>query len=179
MLRVHVAIAEDFDDAISQFIEADGITLCLEHSLLSLSKWESRWEIPFLGKTEKTNEQIIDYIRAMFLGEEFPEVVVNSFTAEHYNSITSYIDAKMTATWFGEARESPSQEVVTSELIYYWMIQAGVPFECQNWHLNRLLTLLKICSIKNGPKKKMNWGEAKRRQRELNDQRRREMGTRG
>jgi hypothetical protein len=144
-----------------------------------VSKWESKWEIPFLGKTEKTNEQVIDYVRMMFLGDEFPERAIKGLSDENFDAITKYIEADMTATTFGGLQEPPSREVITSELIYYWMTQAGIPFECQYWHLNRLLTLLKICAIKNGPKKRMNLGEARRRQKELNEQRRREMGTKG
>lgn len=179
MLQIVIVINEDYDEANSQFVNPESVTLHLEHSLVSLSKWESKWCIPFLREEEKTTEQVIDYIRMMFLGADFPEQVVEHFTAEHYTAITRYIEAKMTATWFNEQRPAPNDEIVTAELIYYWMIALGVPFECQNWHLNRLLTLIKVCNIKNAPKSKMSRADARNRQRELNAQRRRETGSKG
>jgi hypothetical protein len=179
MLQIVVVIDEGFDEANSQFVNSESVTLHLEHSLVSLSKWESKWGIPFLKKEEKTTEQVIDYIRMMFLGADFPEQVVEHFNATHYEAITTYIEAKMTATWFNEQKQPPSDEIVTAELIYYWMIALGIPFECQCWHLNRLLTLIKVCNIKNTPKSKMSRAEARNRQRELNAERRRETGSRG
>ena len=179
MLQLKITTAEGFDEAKSEFVSADGDVLELEHSLVSVSKWESKWEIPFLGSEAKTDDQVLDYVRMMFSGAEFPEHLLPHFTAENYTQINDYINAKMSATWFREVRQPPSQEVVTSELIYYWMIALGIPFECQNWHLNRLLTLIKVCNIKNSPDKKMSQREIAQQNRDLNAQRQRELGTSG
>ena len=177
MLRLKIVKAEGFDEATNQFVEIDALTLELEHSLLSLSKWESKWEIPFLGSQDKTAEQTLDYIRMMFSGDEFPEAWLQEFSAGNFEEINNYVNAKMTATTFREMRHEPNREVVTAELIYYWMIALGIPFECEKWHLNRLLTLVKVCNIKNAPKEKGKVNAADRRS--LNELRRKELGTRG
>jgi hypothetical protein len=180
MLQITVTIEEGFDEAASEFVEPESIVMRLEHSLVSASKWESKWEIPFLGEGKKTTEQTQDYIRMMYLGDEFPERFLEHFSEENYEDIIKYINAKMSATWFSEQPQPPSREIVTTELIYYWMVAQGIPFECENWHLNRLLNLIKICNIKNASsKKKMSPGEIGARNRALNEQRRREMGSRG
>lgn len=179
MLRLTITTAESFDERASQFVSSSSTVIELEHSLVSVSKWESKWEIPFLDNQEKTDEQVLDYVRTMFSGDVFPEDVVPKFEVEHFEAINKYINAKMTATWFSEQRQPASREIITAELIYYWMIALGIPFECQNWHLNRLLTLIKVCNIKNAPKKKMSFRDTAQRNRELNAQRRAEMGSKG
>jgi hypothetical protein len=179
MLQLKVATAEAYDEVEGQFTDAEHYVLELEHSLLSLSKWEQQHEVPFLSTEKKTNEQVVDYIRMMFSGEVFPEDILPHLTKAHYENINAYINAKMTATTFREQRNPPHREIVTSELIYYWMISLGIPFECETWHLNRLLTLIKVCNYKNQPKKKMTSAEAMSQQRDLNEQRRREMGSAG
>ncbi|HEY2455593.1 MAG TPA: hypothetical protein VGI71_23860 [Scandinavium sp.] len=179
MLRLSVTTAEDFDEATNEFVASVSVVLELEHSLVSLSKWESKWEIPFLDATQKTDEQVLDYIRMMHTGSEFPEHVFPKFTERNYEAINKYINAKMTATWFSNSRETNSREIVTAELIYYWMIALGIPFECENWHLNRLLTLIKVCNIKNNSKEKLSPRDLAQQNRELNAQRRASMGSRG
>jgi hypothetical protein len=179
MLRLEIVISENYNEEIQEFVEAETFILWLEHSLLSVSKWESKWELPFLSSIDKTEEQVLDYIRMMFSGDVFPEGVLGKFTALNYDEINSYINAPMSATIFPKTKEESSGEVVTAELIYYWMITLGIPFECQTWHLNRLLALIKVCNIKNAPKKKLSRAEIVARNRELNAQRRREMGSRG
>jgi hypothetical protein len=179
MLRLEVTTFEGFDEETQLFVTSASVVLELEHSLVSLSKWESRWELPFLSSEKKTDEQVLDYVRMMFSGDEFPEHVISHTNDEHYEKINEYINAKMTATWFSEERQPASREVVTAELIYYWMISLGIPFECQNWHLNRLLTLIKVCNLKNAPKKRMNPREMLDRQRSLNAQRRADSGSKG
>lgn len=179
MLRLTIATSEAFDEATSQFVASGSVVLELEHSLVSLSKWESKWEIPFLDNVQKTDEQVLDYVRMMYLGDEFPEHILLKFTEDHYKQINDYINAKMTATWVHEQNAPAAQETITAELIYYWLIALGIPFECQDWHLNRLLMLVKVCNIKNGPKKKMGRREMAQRQRDLNAQRRAEMGSKG
>lgn len=180
MLQLKITTgAESFDEAKSEFVSGDGVIIELEHSLVSLSKWESKWEIPFLSTDSKNDEQVLDYIRMMFSGAEFPEHLMELLSPKNITDINDYINAKMTATWFSEEKQPPSNEIVTSELIYYWMITLGVPFECQYWHLNRLLTLIKVCNAKNAPKKKMSQREMAMRNRSLNEQRRKELGTKG
>lgn len=179
MLQLKIATVEGFDDVEGKFTDMEYFVLELEHSLLSLSKWEQKWELPFLSTDKKTDDQILDYVRMMYSGDVFPEHILVHVKAEHYERINKYINAKMTATTFREQRQPPNREIVTSELIYYWMISLGIPFECENWHLNRLLTLIKVCNLKNQPKKKLSNAEAMAQQRALNDQRRREMGTAG
>lgn len=178
MLRLIVVTAEGFDETTDEFVAATTVTLELEHSLLSLSKWESQWEIPFLDSTEKTNAQVLDYIRKMCLGD-FPEEIVPKLTRAHFQQINKYIDAKMTASTVRETKSTGARETITAELIYYWMIALGIPFECQHWHLERLLMLIKVCNAKNAPKKRMSQAEAAAERRTLNAQRRQAAGSKG
>jgi hypothetical protein len=179
VLQIKITKAEAFNEVTSTFIDAVDVVLNLEHSLVSLSKWESKWEIPFLASQRKTDEQTLDYISMMNLGANFPPGLFAHFSNENYREIDAYIDAKMTATTFSEQKKTPSMETITSELIYYWMTAFTIPFECQYWHLNRLLALIKVCNEKNAPPKKMSRAEVIAQNRRLNDQRRREMGSKG
>lgn len=181
MLKLIIPESEDFDEAKSEFIIRPETTLRLEHSLVSLSKWESIWEKPFLTETEKTTEETISYIKAMTLTEDVDDAVYNRLTSRTLDAIRQYIDAPMTATTFSELpnRKPPSRQIVTSELIYFWMITYTIPFECQYWHLNRLTTLIKICDHKNQPNKKMSKADLSARYREMNEKRKAQFGTKG
>lgn len=179
MLTIHLLGQELYDEANGEFITLKGVELELEHSLVSLSKWEAIHEKPFLGPGDKTQDEVLSYVRAMILSPEVPENITDRFSPGDFDKINRYIDSKMTATWFNEAPAPPSREVITSELIYYWMIAFSIPMACENWHLNRLLTLIRVCNIKNQPPKKMGKNDIAARNRALNAQRKAKFGTNG
>ena len=155
-------------------------SLCLEHSLISLSKWESKWCKPFFSKEEKTYEETIDYIKCMTLTKNVDDEVYSHLTKDNVMQINKYIEAPMTATYFSkEQGGKSSREQITSELIYYWMIALTIPVEFEKWHLNRLLTLIRVCNIKNQPPKKMSKRDVMSRNASLNAARRKQMNTRG
>lgn len=179
MLKIDVVMEEMFNDETEEFSQRTH-TLRLEHSLVSLSKWESFFEKPFLSSKEKTSEETLWYIKAMDLSEETPPEVFAKLSGDNYEQINKYINAKMTATWFtDEPGTKRNNEIITAELMYYWMASFNIPFECQHWHLNRLLTLIQVFSRKNAPAKKMSKREILARQRELNAQRRAQLNTSG
>lgn len=180
MLTIRVGATDVYDESSGKFGAQGGFELELEHSLVSLSKWESEFEKPFLGKADKTGDEVLSYIRLMLLTPNPPEDFLQRLSKENMDAINSYIDRKMTATWFSEQPGAPrTNEIITSELIYYWMTVFQIPFECETWHLNRLFTLIRICNIKSAKPKKMSRSEVAARNRELNAQRRAQMGTNG
>lgn len=180
MLTIEVPLGETYDDSANEFVVVEKFTLEMEHSLSSLSKWESFFEKPFLGKADKTSEETLWYIQAMTLTPNVPPEIFLHLTEDNLRIIENYINAKMTATTFSDdLNRAHSQTPITSELIYYWMTALSIPFECQNWHLNRLITLVRVCNEMNKPAKKMSPREAAARQRELNEKRRAMLGTAG
>ncbi len=180
MLTITVGGEEVYDEGTQEFRVHGGIELQLEHSLVSLSKWESDHEKPFLGQGDKTPEEVLDYVRCMVVGPNPPGDFLQRLSKENMEAVNAYIERKMTATWFSDQPGAPgSREVITSELIYYWMTVFQIPFECETWHLNRLFTLIRICNVKQAKPKKMSRAEVQRRNRELNAQRKAQLGTRG
>lgn len=180
MLQITIPAGEQWDEINQVFINTKEQTLQLEHSLVSLSKWESKWCKAFLTKNEKTDEETIDYIKCMTITQNVDPNVYNCLTKENVEQIKKYIEAPMTATYFSEEHSGKSsREQVTSELIYYWMIALNIPMECQKWHLNRLLTLIRVCNIKNQPPKKMSKRAIMSRNAALNAARRKQLNTRG
>ena len=181
MLTLEIPETELFDESKDRFIYIKQQTVKLEHSLISISKWESKWEKPFLKKDKKTKEEILDYIKCMFVNPAQDKNVVLCFSGKDIDKIIEYINAPMTATtvtFLEKDRTKTKEETITSELIYYWMISAGIPFECEKWHINRLFALLQICSAKNTPKKKMTKDMAQS-QAALNAKRRANLKSRG
>lgn len=179
MLKLAVVVDESFDEATRQFIEHT-VDLELEHSLASLSKWESEFEKPFLSSADKTTEEVLSYVRTMCVTPNVPSEIFLKLSQENVDVINAYVNAKMTATWFAEnTTQRPGREVITAELVYYWMTALQVPFVCETWHLNRLLTLIRVCNVKNAPQKKMSKREALQQQRSVNAQRRAQQGTSG
>lgn len=179
MLRITIPAVEKWDEIKQEFVYTKAQTLSLEHSLVSLSKWESKWCKPFISSKNKTNEEIIDYVRCMTITQNVPDDVYNNLTNGNIAEVCAYIDAPMTATTFSKDDSKPNREIVTAELIYYWMISLNIPFECQKWHLNRLLTLIRVCNIKNTPPKKMGRSEIMRRNAALNAARKKQLNTKG
>ena len=181
MLTIKVTIGQEyFDDETEEFIEAESCELQLEHSLVSISKWESKWNKPFLSNPNMTDEETLDYIQCMTLTENIDPNIFNRLDRKNVEQIRNYISAPMTATTFSNNKAGKGgHEIITSELIYYWMVSLNIPFECQYWHLNRLLTLVRVCNIKNQPPKKMGKKELMNRNAALNAQRRAQLNTKG
>ena len=179
MLDLIIPASERFNEKTGEFIYTNEQKICLEHSLISLSKWEAKYEKPFLS-SEKTNLEVLDYIRFMTLTQNVKPEVYLCLTKDNVEAIEKYINAPMTATTVPKStKRNPHHEIITAELIYYWMIALNIPFECQKWHLNRLLKLIEVCSYKNEPPKKMTRSEILQRNRELNAARRAKYNTKG
>lgn len=181
MLQLDVQISpERWDEVNERFIEPKTVKLQLEHSLVSLSKWESKWCKPFLTKDDKTVEEIIDYIKCMTLTQNVKPEIYEFITQSDFQKVVDYINAPMTATTFSDNRnQKKGREIITSELIYYWMISLNIPFECQKWHLNHLLTLVRVCEVKNNPGKKLSQRQIMSNNAALNAARRSRYGSKG
>lgn len=183
MLQITVPISpEGWDEIKQEFVDPQSKTLQLEHSLVSISKWESKWHKAFLVKNDKTDEEMLDYIRCMTLTKDVDPDVYNHLTIDNVNQIKAYIEDPMSATIInskGSNSPGTSKEVVTSELIYYWMISLNIPPEYQKWHINRLLKLIEVCNVKNSPPKKRSKSAILRDNAALNAARLKQLGTRG
>lgn len=180
MLRIIIEGDESYNEETNTFSTVDDVVLDLEHSLISVSKWESEYQKPFLTAQAKPKEEIFGYLKAMVVTPDGDLDALYRCSQRTVDQIQSYIDSNQSATTFGSMpeRRGPG-EIITSELIYYWMIAFNIPFECQHWHLNRLFALIRICNIKQAKPKKMSRHEIAQRNRELNAQRRAQLGTTG
>lgn len=182
MLTITVPASELYDEEHNMFIKTKEQTLKLEHSLVAISKWESKWEKAYLESKDKTDEEVIDYIRCMTITQNVDPNVYYALTVKNVQDIINYINAKHSAVYLPEdpnGKKKGSRDKVTSELIYYWMVALQIPFECEKWHINRLLTLIQIANIKNQPDKKMSKSEIMRRNRAINEARRKQHHTKG
>ena len=179
MLRITIPAAEFYDEVKGEFVYTKEQTLQLEHSLVSLSKWESKWQKSFLSRDDKTDEETLDYIRCMTLTQNVDPEVYTRLTNDNIREINEYISNPMTATFFSDEDSKKSREIITSELIYGWMIIHNIPSEYQKWHLNRLLTLIKVCERLTQPPKKMKKEELLARNAKLNAIRKQQLNTKG
>lgn len=181
MLKLFIPPVQGWDEDKEEFIELEKAQeLTLEHSLVSISKWESKWHKPFLTKDVKTVEETIDYIRCMTITQNVAPEVYGRIRNEHINQVNAYIEDPMTATWFREDnKRTRNREVITNERIYYWMITLGIPVNFEKWHLNRLLTLIRVCNEENKPKDKVSRTELINRRRAENEARKKKWNTKG
>lgn len=180
MLTITVLGDQHFNEATSEVYTVGDVVIELEYSLAALSKWEQIHKKPFISETSKTPEEQLDFIKCMTLTPNIPDDVFNKLSMENLHEIKEYVEDDATATWFSDNGRSPkSREVITSELIYYWMFSAEIDKECEHWHLNRLFTLIKIYNLKNAKPEKMSRAELARRNREENARRKALYGTRG
>ncbi len=181
MLHITIPVMELYDEVKQEFVTIKGCNLSLEHSLVSLAKWEAKYNRPFLtNKDDKTVEESLDYIRFMTITQNVDPRVYEYMSMDNVNKVYEYINLPMTATTIPEQKKKGGKsEIVTAELIYYWMISLQIPFECQKWHLNRLIMLIQVCSFKNQPPKKHSKRDIMSRNTALNAARRKQLGTRG
>lgn len=181
MLRITIPATENWDPVKEEFVNTKEVTLQLEHSLLSLSKWEAQYCKPFLNDKGLSNQELIDYIKCMTITQNVDPNVYMVIPNSVLEQVNKYIESPQSATTFSsdEKKKSGPKSVVTSELIYYWMVSFNIPFECEKWHLNRLLTLIRVCNVKNSPSKKMSRGEILNKNKSLNAARRARMHSKG
>lgn len=185
MLKVYVPEQELFDEKTNEFVNLKAVNLTLEHSLVSISKWEAIYNKPFIVNSrddDKTNEEIFKYIECMTITQNVDPRIYKYLPASVVDQIREYIASPLSATTFtNRDNKAPSREIITSELIYYWMTAHSIPFECEKWPIQRLLNLIKICSIKNNPNgsKKMSKKDLMTSNAALNAARRARSGSRG
>lgn len=190
MLELKIEAKEGWDASRNEFVSTKPTTICLEHSLVSLSKWEAKYKKPYLSSADKTKEEILYYVKCMTITQNVDQNIYNLLGEKELKIINEYISDQMTATWFndkkpeGAAPVRQNKQTITSELIYYWMISYQIPFECQRWHLNRLLTLIRICNIEDAKQNGKHGGKMSKRDilsqnRALNAARKQKYNTRG
>lgn len=181
MLHITIPEGESWDEKNEVFITTKPVTLKMEHSLLSLSKWEFKYEKPFLDpRTKITYREQLDYFKCMTISPNVDDTIYLSMPRSTVDEITDYINKKATATWINSRKngKAPSRTIWTSELIYFQMIQCGIPFECEKWHLNRLIMLIRVCQEETN-KQKMSTSEIRARNKKLNAARKARHHTHG
>lgn len=178
MISILIPDSEYYNNVTNEFITIKQQAITLEHSLISVSKWESKWKKPFFNSNDKTTEEVIDYLRCMTITPNVNPFSYYGISSEDILRIDEYINEPMTATTFSKSNRI-NREIITAEIIYYWMIVNNIPFECQKWHINRLLTLINVCSIKNAPPKKMSKSDLRSRNAALNAARRKALNSKG
>ena len=183
MLTIKIPASDFYDETRGIFVETKERVLQLEHSLVSISKWESKWHKPFLSETQKTDEEALDYIRCMTITQNVDPNVYYAIDEKTAKTINDYMDNTMTATVIYDAvtgaKVQPKKRTITSELVYSWMIANDIPIKFEKWHFNRLMTLIRVCSIENGQGNKMTQKELNKSNWALNEARRKKLGTRG
>ena len=182
MYKLTIPSGEWYDERRQEFITLKKeTTICLEHSLVSLSKWESKWKKPYLSLDKKTKEEEIDYIRCMTLTQNVDPIIYYCIPPAELYKVNEYINDSMTATTFRDDGKKGGREIITAEIIYYWMTAYNIPFECQKWHLGRLIALIRVCAAKSAGSegKKMSAKEIMSRNRALNEARKAKLHTRG
>lgn len=182
MLPITIKTSEQWDEINGFFIPGKEQALRLEHSLIALSKWESKWCKHFINNKNLTNEELVDYIKCMNTTPNVPDDIFDYLSYENIKEINDYIAAPMTATTFSKTQNGGGgrcRDIITSEVLYAQMVELNIPFECEKWHLNRLMTLIRVCSVRSQPAKKMSKGDIMSRNRALNAARRQQLNTRG
>ena len=177
--KITIPEMEHYDQEQNLFFTTKECTITIEHSLVSLSKWESIFHKPFISKEKKTIPEWREYIKCMTITQNVDPSVYDAIPISVINEVLDYIDEPMTATWFKESSRPPSRRVITAELLYYYMIAQNIPFECQKWHLNRLITLIRVCGEENAPSKKMGKSDMLKQRNALNNARRAKLRSKG
>ncbi len=179
MLKLTIPKRRLLNEKTNEIYTVKEQTIVLEHSLVSISKWESTWCKPFLSSEKKSLEEIRDYVRCMTLTQNVDPLTYFCLTADNFDEINKYINTEQTATTFRKEEQAHKKEIITSELMYFWMINYGIPFECAKWHLSRLIALVRICQIKMQPSKQMGKNAILNQNAKLNAQRRSLLHTKG
>lgn len=185
MITIKIPDREYYNEDTNEFISVKGPVLTMEHSLLSIRKWESKWHQPFMGKKEPTFEQMLDYFRCMTITPKDVGIeVFHGLSAENVAELKAYIGDSMTATTFhtypGKKKGKASgPSIITAEVVYGWMFQNGIPLECEKWHFNQLMTLIRVCAQQGGVNPKMSKKDILAQNKALNEARKAKLGTRG
>lgn len=178
MLQLQIHGGRLFNEQTEEFVVVKPATIRLEHSLISIQKWESKWHKSYLS-LDHPRAEVLDYVRCMAIDSNVDPNFPLALTPLEIIQIKQYMDDPMTATTFSSLkRERPKKKTITAEVIYYWMTLFDIPFECAKWHINQLLTLIKVCSIESHPPK-MSKKEAGAQRSALNRARRAKMGSSG
>ena len=178
MLQLKLPKIRLFKEATEEYVYYEPLTVKLEHSLISIQRWESKWHKSFLSAESLTQEELFDYIRCMSLNPDIDPTFVSRLTPDDFNKIREYMNEPMTATVIHRSKPRGGRPpIITAELIYYWMTAYNIPFECSKWHIKQLLTLVEVCSVKSNPGGKTRGTAAERAA--MNKARRAKTGSKG